>query len=137
MKVNEADLATYISHYKQTASARKKIWEMKHIQNKVQRPSMRRCTSGMGSLSLASDISSINSDTASCLGDNCAAADTEIFSSRSSTLATGGGAALGVSVMNFDQHSSLIRCIFMPLRHVCILQCMNEHYNLSHKLVRI
>jgi hypothetical protein len=36
---------------------------------------------------------------------------------------------LGVSVMNFDQHSSLIRCIIMPLQHACI--------HLSHKLVRI
>lgn len=35
----------YIAHYKQTAAARKKVWEMKYIQSKTCRPSMRKIAS--------------------------------------------------------------------------------------------
>lgn len=42
IKINEEMLAQYISHYRQSAAARKKVWELKHIQNKTCRPSMRK-----------------------------------------------------------------------------------------------
>lgn len=37
IKVDEALLAKYISHFKMTAESRKKAWVLKHIQNKVSR----------------------------------------------------------------------------------------------------
>jgi hypothetical protein len=102
MKVDEAQLAMYISHYKQTASARKKAWEMKHIQNKVQRPSMRRCASSMGSETASSH--QYHDDSASSCGGESSCL--EMVEGRSSSSV---GAGLGVSAINFDQHSSLIR----------------------------
>ena len=35
MKVNEKSLAQHIAHYKQTAAARAKAWELKAVQSKV------------------------------------------------------------------------------------------------------
>lgn len=37
MKVDEALLAKYIAHFKLTVDARKKAWQVKHIQNRVAR----------------------------------------------------------------------------------------------------
>lgn len=37
LKVDEVLLAKYIAHFKLTADARKKAWELRHIQNKVSR----------------------------------------------------------------------------------------------------
>lgn len=46
MKVDEQQLAQYIAHYKQTAAARQRVWELKHVQNKVHTHSL--LVSGIG-----------------------------------------------------------------------------------------
>ena len=97
MKVDEQQLAQYIAHYKQTAAARKKIWELKHIQNKVQRPSMRQRASAAASVALTGASSGDF-----LVHDNMS--DTESVVSTSSSAMS-----MGVSAMTYDQHSSLIR----------------------------
>jgi hypothetical protein len=49
MKVDEKLLAQHIAHFKQTSAARVKAWEMKAIQSKICRPSMRKVAQMMAS----------------------------------------------------------------------------------------
>ena len=96
MKVHEKELAMYIAHYKQTAAARKKVWELKHVQNRIQRPSMRQKAS-LQQQHPPDSSSHMHRDD-----------DTESMVSYMSSAASTFQCA-AVSAMSFEQHCSLIR----------------------------
>jgi hypothetical protein len=128
MKVDEAMLAKYISHFRLTADARKKAWELRHIQNRVSRPSMRKvaarnCGSGEP-YSVASSGASYRDDDTESVASSMRSGMTMATTSMSSA----GG--LGVSSLNFEQHSSLIRYpnSMSNLRRLrCYLMACQQH----------
>lgn len=103
IKVNEHHLAQYIAHYKQTAAAQRKVWELKHIQNKVQRPSMRRKAAESAACGHGGAYSS---EVASQYGDDTESVVSSSLCTSSVASAAGG---MGVSAMSYDHHCSLIR----------------------------
>ena len=112
MKVNEDFLARYIQHFRQTAAAQRKAWEMKFVQNRSSRPSMRRVagrTNGEDNNTSSSSLSSFhyNNGNSSIIMNDTESVISGVGSSSSNSCC--GLVTLGVSSMTFDQHSTLIR----------------------------
>ena len=105
MKVNEDLLAKYIQHFRSTSAARRKAWEMKYVQNRSCRPSMRKIASRSSSAA-GQDGAMYMHGSAS---NDDAMSVSSLATATTSASSTAAGASLGVSSMTFEQHSSLIR----------------------------
>jgi hypothetical protein len=105
MKVDEQSLAQHIAHFKLTAAARVKAWEMKAIQSRICRPSMRRVAESMASMQAHPCSSS------SPAHMHAHASHMDAASSSSNNVGGGGGGmeGTGVSSSTFDAHSVLVR----------------------------
>jgi hypothetical protein len=124
IKVDEASLAQHIAHFKQTSAARIKAWEIKAIQSRICRPSMRRAASNiMAEQAYGSQQHHAhNQQTLNGLGfrgtaySSSQSINDAAVSMCSSTLAADavGNALLGadgsgVSAITFEQHSAMVR----------------------------
>lgn len=104
MKVDEQSLAQHIAHFKQTAAVRVKAWEMKAIQSRICRPSMRKVAEAMAALNISSTPSSMSSSHNDGHNDG--------MSSSNHLMGGGGGGGMdgtGVSSTSFEAHSVLVR----------------------------
>jgi hypothetical protein len=99
LKVDEISLAQHIAHFKQTSAARIKAWEIKAVQSRICRPSMRRVAAecAASNPSAQSTTGSINDSASMC----SAVMDGVV----GNVLMDGSG----VSAITFDQHSSMVR----------------------------
>ena len=135
-KVDEAALAQHIAHYKQTAAARIKAWEMKAVQGKVSavypsslspfadffcrqicRPSMRKVaaamTTGGNNSGHANGDSNMSATTSTVAAMTVNPSSTAPSTTTTTTMVVGSallamdGAA--VSAITFEQHCNMVR----------------------------
>jgi hypothetical protein len=111
IKVDEASMAQHIAHFKQTSAARIKAWEIKAIQSRICRPSMRRMAASNLSHP-ASQQSAMSSTKRGPCNSSYSMHDAESMC-RTATDAVGnvltGSDGFGVSAITFEQHSAMVR----------------------------